>query len=144
LHVVFELEAEEAEHLGVEILRAREIADAEHQMIDAEDAGHLLSPPSWFPAAVHASPAGGRARPGAVGFRLRPSACRDKRGLARGRGTCCHPPRGFQPPCMPARREVERGAGGYGFASGPEPISSSVGLRGPSLLPRPGRWGATS
>src|SRR5438067_7739769 len=37
---VFQLEAEEAEQLVVERLRAREIADAEHQMIDADDAGH--------------------------------------------------------------------------------------------------------
>src|SRR5262249_55677579 len=38
--VVFELEAEKAEQLAVEVLRAREVADAEHQVIDADDAGH--------------------------------------------------------------------------------------------------------
>src|SRR5439155_8116476 len=38
--LVFELEAEKAEQLAVELLRTREIADAEHQVIDADDAGH--------------------------------------------------------------------------------------------------------
>jgi hypothetical protein len=38
--VVLEPEAEEAEHARVEILRAREIADAQHQMINADDARH--------------------------------------------------------------------------------------------------------
>ena len=43
--LVLELEAEKAEHLAVEVLRAREVADAEHEVIDADDAGHgvLLS-----------------------------------------------------------------------------------------------------
>src|SRR5262249_48788971 len=38
--VVFELEAEKAEQLAVELLRAREVANAEHQVIDADDARH--------------------------------------------------------------------------------------------------------
>src|SRR5262245_48460253 len=38
--VVFELEAEKAEQLAVELLRAGEVANAEHQVIDADDAGH--------------------------------------------------------------------------------------------------------
>ena len=42
---VFQLEAEKAEQLVVERLRAREIADAEHQMIDADDAGHDILVP---------------------------------------------------------------------------------------------------
>src|SRR5215831_8196889 len=42
--LVLELEAEKAEQLTVEFLRAREIADAEHQVIDADDAGHDVSP----------------------------------------------------------------------------------------------------
>src|SRR5262249_10879060 len=42
--VVFELEAEKAEQLAVELLRAREVAHAEHQVIDADDAGHGLLP----------------------------------------------------------------------------------------------------
>src|SRR5262245_62039886 len=37
---VLELEAEETKQLVVEFLRAGEIADAEHQVIDADDAGH--------------------------------------------------------------------------------------------------------
>src|SRR5262249_52167860 len=45
--VVFELEAEKAEQLAVELLRAREVADAEHQVIDADDAGHGVSPLSF-------------------------------------------------------------------------------------------------
>src|SRR5262249_59958589 len=42
--VVFELETEKAEQLAVELLRAREVADAEHQVIDADDAGHVSVP----------------------------------------------------------------------------------------------------
>src|SRR5262249_58522729 len=42
--VVFELEAEKAEQLAVELLRARKVADAEHQVIDADNAGHGVSP----------------------------------------------------------------------------------------------------
>ena len=38
--LVLELEAEKAEQLAVERLRAREVADAEHEVIDADDAGH--------------------------------------------------------------------------------------------------------
>ena len=38
--VVRQLEAEEAEHLAVERLRAREVAHAEHQVINAGDTGH--------------------------------------------------------------------------------------------------------
>src|SRR6266511_3363848 len=47
--VVLELEAEEAEQLAVEVLRALEVADAEDQVIDADDAGHGISPnaSSW-------------------------------------------------------------------------------------------------
>src|SRR5262249_4101180 len=45
--VVFELEAEKAEQLAVELLRAREVADAEHQVIDTDDAGHDVSPLSF-------------------------------------------------------------------------------------------------
>src|SRR5262245_48954227 len=41
--LVFELEAEKAEELAVELLRAREVADAEHQVIDADDAGHVTA-----------------------------------------------------------------------------------------------------
>src|SRR5207248_10227615 len=41
--VVLQPEAEEAEHPGVVVLRAREIADAQHQMIDADDAGHFTA-----------------------------------------------------------------------------------------------------
>src|SRR5262245_3078383 len=51
--LVFQLEAEEAEQLAVERLRALEVADAEHQVIDADDAGHadlrLLPPPRRLP-----------------------------------------------------------------------------------------------
>src|SRR5262249_30068669 len=36
--------AEKAEQLAVELLRARKVADAEHQVIDADDAGHVVSP----------------------------------------------------------------------------------------------------
>src|SRR5262249_40854462 len=42
--LVFELEAEKAEQLAVELLRAREVANAEHQVIDADDAGHVSAP----------------------------------------------------------------------------------------------------
>ena len=38
--IVFESEAEKAEQLAVEFFRAREIADAEDEMIDADDAWH--------------------------------------------------------------------------------------------------------
>ena len=38
--VVFELEAEKVEQLAVKFLRAREIADAQNQMVDADDCGH--------------------------------------------------------------------------------------------------------
>ena len=41
-------------------------------------------------------------------------------------------PRGFQPPRMPARPEVERGPGRYGLDSRCGPISSRSGLRGGS------------
>src|SRR4051812_43803862 len=65
---VLELEAEEAEHLAVEVLRAREVADAEHEVIDADDAGHGGLPRARLPAAAHAGAAGGRAWTGAVGL----------------------------------------------------------------------------
>src|SRR5215467_8216925 len=42
--LVLELEAEKAEQLAVELLRAGEVADAEHQVIDADDAGHVSAP----------------------------------------------------------------------------------------------------
>src|SRR5262249_13858449 len=42
--LVLELEAEKAEQLAVELLRAREVADAEHQVIDADNAGHDAFP----------------------------------------------------------------------------------------------------
>src|SRR5262249_30849273 len=38
--VVFVLEAEEAEQLAIKLLGTGEITDAEHQVIDADDAGH--------------------------------------------------------------------------------------------------------
>src|SRR5262249_50680236 len=37
---VLALEAEKRQQLAVERLRAREVADAQNQMIDADDAGH--------------------------------------------------------------------------------------------------------
>ena len=40
LIIVFELEAEKAEQLAVIFLRARELADAENQMIDTDDFRH--------------------------------------------------------------------------------------------------------
>src|SRR4051794_19016938 len=76
---VLELEAEKAEHLAVEVLRACEVADAEHEVIDADDAGHALLL--------------------AVVPTLSDLLRADQR------------PRGFQPPRMPARPEVERGPG---------------------------------
>src|ERR1700758_4066504 len=42
--LVFELEAEKAEQLGLDLLGAGEVADADHQVIDAADAGHSTSP----------------------------------------------------------------------------------------------------
>src|ERR1700722_504004 len=45
LVVVLTLEAEKAEQLVIEFLRAREIADAQHEMIDADDARHGGSDP---------------------------------------------------------------------------------------------------
>jgi hypothetical protein len=42
---MFELEAEEAQKLLVKCLRAREIAYAENQMIDADNARQLSIPP---------------------------------------------------------------------------------------------------
>src|SRR4029077_14560416 len=42
--VVFALEAEEDEQLVVEILRAGEIADAQHEMIDTDDTRHWTPP----------------------------------------------------------------------------------------------------
>src|SRR5262249_43545467 len=41
---VFQLEAEKAEQLAVERLRAHQIADAENEMIDADDTGHGGAP----------------------------------------------------------------------------------------------------
>src|SRR5207253_685534 len=38
--IMLELEAEEAENFVVKILRARQIADAQDQMIDTDDVGH--------------------------------------------------------------------------------------------------------
>src|SRR5262249_37723758 len=66
--VVFALEAKEAEHLVVERARAREVADAEYEVIEAGDAGHGLASPRP-PAAARAGAAAGGAR-AAVGFRL--------------------------------------------------------------------------
>src|SRR5262245_25147787 len=74
--LVLELEAEKAKQLAVEFLRAGEVADAEHQVIDADDARHARLSPPWAPAAAHAGAAGGRARAGAIGlgFAVRPRA----------------------------------------------------------------------
>src|SRR5262249_44436707 len=76
--VVFELEAEKTEQLAVEVLRAREVADAEHQVIDTDDAGHDVSPSPRLlrrclparrpPAAAHAGAARGRAWARAIGL----------------------------------------------------------------------------
>ena len=41
--IVFALEAEEDKQLVVEVLRAGEIADAQHEMIDTDDARHGAS-----------------------------------------------------------------------------------------------------
>jgi hypothetical protein len=42
--VVFEFESEKAQQLPVKLLRAREIADAQNQMVDADDGGHKTLP----------------------------------------------------------------------------------------------------
>jgi hypothetical protein len=42
--VVFALEAEEDEQLVVEILRAGEVTDAQHEMIDTDDTRHWTPP----------------------------------------------------------------------------------------------------
>jgi hypothetical protein len=39
---VFELEAQEPQHFAVEVLRARKVADAQDQVIDADDAHGVL------------------------------------------------------------------------------------------------------
>src|SRR5262245_45149856 len=103
--VVFELEAEEAEDLAVELLRAREVADAQHQVIDTDDAGHDVSPsarllrrwlpPPRAPAAAHAGAPGGRARARAIGlgFFVRAGAHLVERGFARTFVHARHPAR---------------------------------------------------
>src|SRR5262249_33783499 len=82
--VVLELEAEEAEQLAIEFLRAREIADAEPEVIDADDARHRL-PPARPPAAAHAGAAHGGARAGTIGlgFLVGAGTHLVERGLAR-------------------------------------------------------------
>src|SRR5262249_16854448 len=107
--VVFELEAEKAEQLAVEFLRAREVADAEHQVIDADDARHDVSPLS-FPRKREPI----FQRPTCVTRwvpRISASSTRYARGRQRVRCGVGYRRRGRQPPRMPARPEVERGPG---------------------------------
>jgi len=51
--VVFELESQKAQQLAVKLLRAREIADAQNQMIDADDGSHKTPPINSWRGAEH-------------------------------------------------------------------------------------------
>src|SRR5580704_13320718 len=76
--VVLQLESEKAQQLPVKLLRAREVADAQNQMIDADDGGHKTLPTALVSPLALTSPPAQNAGPCSG-----PSALASRRGNSR-------------------------------------------------------------